>query len=166
MSTANPLDILKSALLLEIRGQAFYKKAAQQAENQAVKEFFESMAAEEVRHVEILTEQYKSVKAKGHFIAPTIEATPTVVADAVLTDTLKQNITAAGFEAAAISAAMGIEERAIKLYAQRATDATDPEEKGLYKWLAEWEGQHLELLGRIDREVTEAVWNDNDFWPF
>jgi len=166
MSTANPLDILKSALLLEIRGQAFYKKAAQQAENQAVKEFFESMAAEEVRHVEILTEQYKAVKAKGHFIAPTIEETPTVVADAVLTDTLKQNISAAGFESAAISAAMGMEERAIKLYAQRASDATDSEEKGLYKWLAEWEGQHLELLARIDREVTETVWNDNNFWPF
>ena len=166
MSTANPLDILKSALLLEIRGQAFYKKAAQQAENQAVRDFFETMAAEEVRHVEILSDQYKAVKAKGQFTAPNIEGTPAAVAENVLAESLKKRISAAGFEAAAISAAMGMEERAIKLYAQRAEESDDPEEKRLYKWLAEWEGQHLEYLSRIDREVTEAIWNDNSFWPF
>ena len=166
MSTANPLDILKSALLLEIRGQAFYKKAAQQAENQAVKDFFENMAAEEVRHVQILSDQYKAVKAKGTFTAPNIEGTPSGVADNVLAESLKKRISAAGFESAAISAAMGMEERAIKLYAGRAEEADDPEEKRLYKWLAEWESQHLEYLARIDREVTEAIWNDNSFWPF
>ena len=166
MSTANPLDILKSALLLEIRGQAFYKKAAQQAENQAVRDFFETMAAEEVRHVEILSDQYKAVKAKGQFTAPNIEETPAAVAENVLAESLKKRISAAGFESAAISAAMGMEERAIKLYAQRAEESDDPEEKRLYKWLAEWEGQHLEYLSRIDREVTEAIWNDNSFWPF
>ena len=166
MSTANPLDILKSALLLEIRGQAFYKKAAQQAESQAVKDFFETMAAEEVRHVQILSDQYKAVKAKGVFTAPNIEETTTGVADNVLADSLKKRISAAGFESAAISAAMGMEERAIKLYAQRAEEAEDPEEKRLYTWLAEWEGRHLEYLARIDREVTEAIWNDNSFWPF
>jgi rubrerythrin len=166
MSTANPLDILKSALLLEIRGQAFYKKAAQQAESQAVKDFFETMAAEEVRHVEILSDQYKTVKAKGVFTAPNIEGTPTGVADKVLAESLKKRISAAGFESAAISAAMGMEERAIKLYATRAEEADDPEEKRLYKWLAEWESQHLAYLSRIDREVTEAIWNDNSFWPF
>ena len=166
MSTANPLDILKSALLLEIRGQAFYKKAAQQAESSAVKDFFETMATEEVRHVEILSEQYKTVKASGQFSAPNIEGTPTSVAENVLVDSLKKRISAAGFESAAISAAMGMEERAIKLYAQRAEEATDPQEKALYKWLAAWEAKHLEYLARIDREVTEAIWNDNSFWPF
>jgi rubrerythrin len=166
MSSANPLDILKSALLLEIRGQAFYKKASQQAEKQPVKDFFAMMAAEEVRHVEILSEQYKAVKADGKFSAPALEATPTEVADEVLTEKLKSNITAAGFESAAIAAAMGMEERAIKLYTQRAGEATDPQEKALYQWLAEWEGRHLAYLARIDREVTEAIWNDNSFWPF
>ena len=126
MSTTNPLDILKSALLLEIRGQAFYKKAAQQAENQAVKDFFETMAAEEVHHIEILSDQYKAVKAKGQFTAPNIEGTPTGVAENVLAESLKKRISAAGFESAAISAAMGMEERAIKLYAQRADDGPRP----------------------------------------
>jgi len=166
MSKANPLDILKSALLLEIRGQAFYKKAAQQAESQAVKDFFETMASEEVHHIEILSKQYKTVKADGQFSAPAIEGTPTNVAEAVLADSLKKRISAAGFESAAISAAMGMEERAIKLYAGRAEETDDPQEKALYKWLAQWEGQHLAYLSRIDREVTETIWNDNNFWPF
>ena len=61
---------------------------------------------------------------------------------------------------------MGLEERAIKLYSQRAKAADDPQEKALYQWLADWETQHLESLARIDREITEAIWNDNNFWPF
>jgi rubrerythrin len=84
----------------------------------------------------------------------------------VLSDGLKQRISASGFESAAISAAMGMEERAIKLYSQRANTATDIEEKALYQWLAEWETNHLELLAKIDKEVTESLWNDNSFWPF
>ncbi|MEK6195467.1 MAG: rubrerythrin, partial [Deltaproteobacteria bacterium] len=70
------------------------------------------------------------------------------------------------FESAAISAAMGMEERAITLYSGRAEEADDPEEKALYEWLAEWETEHLEYLARIDKEVTETIWHDNSFWPF
>ena len=60
---------------------------------------------------------------------------------------------------------MSMEESAIKLYSERADAATDPEEKALCKWLAEWETKHLEALATMDRELTEAVWNDNNLWP-
>ena len=60
MVDTDALTILKRAILLETRGKAFYKKAAEEAGNQVVKEFFEMMAAEEVSHIKILSEQYKS----------------------------------------------------------------------------------------------------------
>lgn len=166
MSTPKALEILKSALLLELRGKSFYEKAADSAEDPAVKEFFVKLAEDEISHVQILSEQYKSYKKAGKFAAVPRESSHESVANAVLTDTLKERITGAGFESAAISAAMGMEERAIKLYSQRAGEASDPEEKALYGWLAEWETQHLEFLAAIDKEVTEALWNDNSFWPF
>ncbi len=166
MPESDSLKILKRAILLEIRGKAFYKKAAEEADNQVVKDFFGMMAAEEVSHIKILSEQYKSYQANDKFIPRAVDEYPADVADQILTDKLKENISAVGFEAAAISAAMGMEERAIKLYSQRADEASDPEEKALYKWLAEWEIQHLELLAKIDKEVTETIWNDNSFWPF
>ena len=40
-------DILKSAILLEKRGRAFYTKVAKQTEHEGVREFFEMMADEE-----------------------------------------------------------------------------------------------------------------------
>ena len=59
-----------------------------------------------------------------------------------------------------------MEERAIKLYAERAEVASDSGEKALYRWLAEWERKHLNYLLNIDKELTEKVWFDNNFWPF
>ena len=166
MSESNTLEILKSALLLEIRGKAFYEKAAASAGKQVVKDFFSKMAQDEVSHVEILSEQYRTYTQTGKFKPQALGDAHDRVASAVLTDDLKASIAAAGFESAAVSAAMGMEERAIKLYSQRAGEADDPEEKALYKWLAEWETEHLEYLARIDREVTETIWQDNAFWPF
>lgn len=166
MSDANTLEILKSALLLEIRGKAFYEKAAASADKQVVKDFFTKMAEDEVSHVEILSEQYRAFKQNGTFKPRALDGSQEKVAAAVLSEDLKASIAAAGFESAAVSAAMGMEERAIKLYAGRAQDAEDPEEKALYKWLAEWETEHLEYLAKIDKEITETVWHDNSFWPF
>jgi rubrerythrin len=166
MSTPKALEILKSALLLEMRGKSFYEKAADSAEDPAVKELFVNLAEDELSHVQILSEQYKSYKKDGKFMELPREFSNESVADAVLTDALKQRIAGAGFESAAISAAMGMEERAIKLYSQRADETSDPEEKALYGWLTEWETQHLEFLAAIDKGITETLWNDNSFWPF
>ena len=166
MSTPEALEILKSALLLEMRGKSFYEKAADSAQDPTVKDFFNQLAEDENSHVQILSEQYTSYKNEGKFTGLPMQSSNESVANAVLTDSLKQRIAGAGFESAAISAAMGMEERAINLYSQRAKDASDPEEKALYQWLAEWETQHLEFLAAIDKEVTEALWNDNSFWPF
>lgn len=166
MSDVRALEILKSAILLETRGKAFYMKAAEAAQDPTVKEFFEMMAREEISHVRILSDQYKAYQANQKFSPGELTHDRDSVATGVLNGKLQGRISAAGFESAAVSAAMAMEERAIKLYAQRADEATDPEEKALYRWLAEWETEHLEMLAKIDREVTETIWNDNSFWPF
>ncbi len=165
MSQGTTLDILKNAILLERRGRAYYRKVAEQAENTAVKQFFEFMAEEEAQHISILADQYKSFKSEGQVRAISGETHPSHDAARVLTEQIKSQIAAAGFEAAAVSAAMAMEERAIRMYAQRAQDATDSHEKALFAWLADWEKEHLEMLAGIDRELTETVWNDNSFWP-
>ena len=166
MPDAKALEILKSAILLETRGKAFYRQAADAAQSQPVKEFFEMMAREEVSHVKLLSEQYKAYLANEKFSPTAHDHSRDSVSQDVLTSKLKNQISAASFESAAVSAAMAMEERAIKLYSERAGEAEDPEEKALYQWLAEWETEHLEMLAKIDREVTETIWHDNSFWPY
>jgi len=167
MSEDKTIEILKSAILLEKRGQAFYSKIAKQTSGQAVKAFFELMADEEVKHVAILTEQFKAYRQNKKFNPGDYqEDHGDSISANVLTKELKTEISAADYEAAAISAAMAMEKNAIQLYSARASDAVDPNEKALYKWLAEWEKQHLNFLAEIDKELTEQVWHDNSFWPF
>jgi rubrerythrin len=167
MSEDKTIEILKNAILLEKRGQAFYGKVAEQASGSAVKEFFEMMADEEVKHVKILSDQFKAYQ-NNHEFAPGEynEAFSGNIAANVLTKELKQELSAADYEAAAISAAMSMEESAIKLYSNRSAEADDPNEKALYQWLADWEKQHLHFLSDIDKELKGQIWNDNSFWPF
>jgi len=161
------VSILKQAILLERRGKAFYTQVAGRSETPAVKEFFEMMAAEEDQHEKILSEQYRAFQTRGRFIPATLpEADTDKTASRVLTADLRNKIAAAGFEAAAISAAMSLEERSIKIYSDQAELTEDPQEKSVYRWLADWETRHLELLSGLDRELTEVIWNDNSFWPF
>ena len=161
------VEILKQAILLEKRGQAFYSQVAGQASGTAVKQFFEMMAEEEVKHVKILSDQFKAYKENGQFTPEAINDDHSdEVATSVLTREMKNEISAADYEAAAISAAMSMEENAIKLYSERAENSQDPNEKALYDWLAKWEMQHLQFLSEIDKELKAAIWNDNTFWPF
>ena len=167
MSANKTIEILKNAILLEKRGQAFYGKIAEQAGGKAVKQFFEMMADEEVKHVRILSEQFKAYQENNEFSAGDYNNEHSGnIASKVLTDELKKELSAADYEAAAISAAMSMEEKAIKLYSDRSAETDDPNEKALYRWLADWEKQHLSFLSDINKEITEQIWNDNNFWPF
>ncbi len=167
MSTDSTTDILKSAILLETRGRAFYRKVAEESQSAALRDFFETMAAEEDDHIRILSNQFKTYRETGRFGSetPAAEASGDLAAE-ILDSATSARISAAGFEAAAVAAAMGMEKRAVELYSQRAQAAEDPQEKALFRWLADWETTHLDFLARIDRALTEKIWNDNQFWPF
>lgn len=163
-----PTDILKEAILLEKRGKAFYSTAAEQSKSPAAKKIFSMMAEEEDEHIHFLAIQFKAYTKDKKFVKPGAhEEDPneeTVLK--ILSDDIKKEISAAGFEAAAISAAMDFETRAVKIYSDRAEEATDPLEKETYRMLAEWESGHHKLLHRLNEDLKEQVWNDNSFWPF
>jgi len=167
MSGQNTIDILKEAILLERRGHSFYLKIAEQSAHAAVREFFESMAAEEERHIEILESQFSSYARNQQFEPLSDQDWQNQPTDQlVLDESVKKQIAGAGYEAAAISAAILMEEKAVALYSERAEAALDPAEESLYLWLAAWERGHLSSLAKIDRQIKEAIWNDQGFWPF
>ena len=167
MTESKSLEIIKHAILLERRGRAFYRKVSEQTEDSAVKEFFEMMADEENKHISVLAEQYNFLRKEGHFSSAfsDISDTGATITEA-LSNEIKEKISAASYESAAISAAIGFEENAVKLYSSRADEAKDPEEKIIYTWLADWERQHSKMLVEIDKALVETIWMDNQFWPF
>jgi rubrerythrin len=167
MAHDQAVEILKRALLLEKRGMAFYRQVAAQASHPAVRQFFEIMAEEEVRHVEILSAQFRAYQQSGRFTpVAAVDETGEAAVARVITPALIAAMQAADYEGAAISAAVGMEKNAVALYAERARQTSDPEEKTLYDWLSRWEQTHLTFLADLDRELTEKIWSDQNFWPF
>ena len=161
------VDILKEAILLERRGKAFYTTAARQTQSEAARKIFEMMAAEEEEHINFLSKQFayyeqnkafKKIDEHGDTDESTVMA--------ILSEEIKKQVSAAGFEAAAISAAMDFETRAVQIYSDRAVAATDPNEKEMYQMLADWEKGHQFWLHKINEDLKEQIWFDNSFWPF
>ena len=167
MEDNTTLDILKHAILLERRGKAFYENIAEKADNKAVREVFDMLAKEEQKHIQTLSEQFKAYqKSKKFSTSHRHDKDAGSAASKVLTQEIKEKISAAGFEAAAISAGIAMEERAIQLYTKSAQTESDPQAKTLYEWLATWERDHLNMLLDIDKTLKEKIWFDNRFWPF
>ncbi len=165
MSKEKMLDIIKSAILLERKGKAFYETVARQTQSPAVRGIFETMSAEETKHIDVLSKHFENVAKKGTLSDVDYEDQPENFSARVITQQIKNEITAAGYEAAAISAAMAMEDRAVSFYSGRASETSNQLEKELFEWLANWEKTHLQFLSEIDKELQQSVWYDNQFWP-
>jgi len=159
------LEAIKGAILMEVRGEAFYRSVVEKSESPAIREVFQTMAEEELGHRRMLEKHYVSLKRDGVLAGPPPGDTAAGVEPEILGAKLTGEISAAGFEAAAISAAMGLEQEAVRVYGERAEQAEDPLERELFIWLADWEKTHLTFLASMDKALMEDIWFDNGFWP-
>jgi rubrerythrin len=166
MENQKAIDILKQAILLEKRGYSFYSTVAEQCKDEDVKNIFITMANEETMHVKFLSDQFAHFDKTHSFLKVILPEGTDDASDHILSDEVKSKISAAGFEAAAISAAVDFEKRAIEIYSNRAAATEDINERELYTFLADWEKTHLKILSDLDNELKEKVWFDNQFWPF
>jgi len=167
MDNNKTLDILKMAILMERRGLAFYTNVSEQTKDPEISKVFKVMAAEESVHVKFLSEQFLSFENNKEFSCPNLpDQAQDGIVNMILSDEIKNKISAAGFEAAAISAAIDMEKKAIEVYSSQAEVSTDPNEKKLFNWLSDWEKGHLKILNDLDNELKEKIWYDNQFWPF
>ena len=159
------IEAIKGAILLERRGQAFYRKVAAATDSDAVQQVFATMADEEKRHEEVLEQHYSSLGRDGKLAAVSNLGQVEDHTDEAFTKLVRDEIDAAGYEAAAISAAMGLEKEAEAYYSGRAEEADSELERDLYGWLARWEHGHMEMLADMDRALQEKIWFENGFWP-
>ncbi len=167
METTKTTDILKMAILMEKRGKAFYEAVAAQTKSDAVQKIFTVMAAEEQTHIEFLSRQYLSYQRNNKFSKDDFNSNANgAMSELILNDEVKRQISAASYEAAAISAAIDMETNAIKVYSERAHETTDINEQELFLWLADWEKGHHKILNDLNEELKQSIWFDNQFWPF
>jgi rubrerythrin len=165
MEENNMLDIIKKAILLEHRGKALYESVAQKTEVAPVKELFEMLVEEEEKHIDILSKQFTLVAKGNDFKTGELDKIEDTTAKTVLSQEVISGISAAGYEAAVIAAALEFEKNAVKYYGDQEAAASSAEEKKLFNWLVKWETEHMTMLAKIDDDLKEQIWYDNSFWP-
>jgi rubrerythrin len=166
MADTKEIEVLKKALLLERQGRTFYQRVSKDSQSQAVSNLFAIMAEEEGKHIEYLSKQFANFSANGEFLDQEPEGGDQTAVGEILSSEIRDQISAASYEAAAISAAMEMENRAVSVYSERAKASHDPRERELYDWLARWETGHLKFLAEINDQLLEEVWYESSFWPF
>ena len=145
-----------------------YEEVVEKTKSEDVKKIFRTMADEENMHAKFLGEQLKNLMNNNSFVKQDLHAAEmdeSIISE-ILTDKITSEISGAGFEAAAIGAAIDMETKSIEVYRKRAEESNDQNEKDLFNWLADWEKGHYEVLNKLDQELKESIWNDNQFFPF
>jgi rubrerythrin len=159
------LDVVKGAILLEHKGKALYESVTKTAKVEGVKELFKMLVREEEKHIDLLTKQYSRILKGKIPDASDLEKGDATVTAAIISSDVTKEVHGAGYEAAVISAALEFEKNAVNFYSKQAEKAESEGERKLYRWLVRWEKTHMMMLAKLDNEIREQIWYDNQFWP-
>jgi rubrerythrin len=161
-------EILKKAYQIEVDGYTFYSMAANRASKPAVQELFDKLARDEVQHKAYLQSVIGSYEEKGiaafsvNLRDPDLKAFSTTI----FTEEFKRQAHGADFELGVLSIGMTLETNAIKYFTGAADNTDEREVREFYRFLAEWEQQHLEALQALYHGVRQDFWHDGGFSPF
>jgi rubrerythrin len=170
MSQANDdiREILKKAYQIEVDGYTFYSMTAERASKPAVQELFDKLARDEVQHKAYLQSVIGSYEEKGFaaFGVPRRDPDLKAFTATIFTEDFKKQAHGADFELGVLSIGMTLETNAIAYFSGAAEKTTEREVREFYRFLADWEKQHLETLQALYHGVRQDFWADGGFAPF
>ncbi|MFA5315942.1 MAG: ferritin family protein [Dehalococcoidales bacterium] len=143
------LDVIKTAIQMEIDGKAFYLKAAGSSGNDLGKKLFTSLAAEEDGHRQLFETIYNSISARQKWPETGLHKDQTQGIRTLLAQATEQmgtGVKAAQTELDAVQTAMSLEDKTFDYYRVNGDKATYPAEKDLYRKLAAQEADHKLIL--------------------
>jgi rubrerythrin len=161
-------EILRKAYQIEVDGYTFYSMAADRASKPAVEELFDKLANDEMQHKAYLKSVMSSYDEKGveafnvRFRDPDL----TAFTATIFTDRFREQAEGTDFEFGALSIGMTLETNAIAYFSDAATGATETEVQEFYRFLADWERQHLEALKALYDGVRHDFWAEGGFSPY
>ena len=147
--TDDILEPFRIALRLEQEGKAFFEEAARTAQSNLVRQTFEFLAAEEIKHIDKIERFYQSLEISDGKDIPETEDSD---AEQKLTDfndklaELRDEVKPSASDIDAYEVALKFENGAEEFYEQKMNEADDPRMKRFYKWLIDEETMHARLL--------------------
>jgi len=161
-------EALIQAIKAERDGHSFYTMAAKGTDDPKGKEIFETLALEELDHMNFLRAQYDSIIKTGQ---PDTKVKLGPKADLdnispIFSKNIKGRISEAHIEMSALSIGIQLELEATKFYQTHADAAADPAIKAFFTELAQWENGHYHALLSQQEEFKADYWSDGGFAPF
>jgi len=166
-ATTKLKDGLRRAIQTEADGYQFYTMASQTTKDPKGKQTFKILAAEEMKHLDFLKSQYKSVNDTGAIDAKLrLGDQHDFSKDPIFSDEIRNRIGDAQFEMSALSIGMQLELSSINYYKEQAEQSDNPDVAAFYYELADWEKIHYEALERQQEMLKEDFWSKGGFAPF
>ncbi len=169
-ASAAALAVLEEAMRNEVDGRQFYLQAAEKSVSPQSKATFTTLAADEAEHLRILQKEYEALKGSGKWVAASKvigpqerRAEPLFPRGKKAAERTAQAIKS---DLEALEFAMGIEERAFKLYSKASQETDDPHARALYKYLTLQENGHYKLIQRAHQYLTSpGEWYEEEEKP-
>jgi len=148
MALTSSFEALKKAIEFERGGIEYYKAAAGKAKNPGTETLFKFLVKEEEKHERFLESLRQKLKAEDRWPAG---VTIDLDVDFKLlfqeeSKKIDRNVKVSTTEVEALTFALEMENRGRAMYLDLSEKASNPEEKALYKQLADWEEGHVRLI--------------------
>ena len=166
--SSNVLELLQTAIRIELRGKRFYQEAAEQTTDPLGKKGFESLIAEEEVHCRILKAEHDALSGgKGWVDLDAAKESPFRVFPSD-EESIEDWISPGTDDVEALELAMEFERKGFEMYDRAAKEAQDPAAKYIFRHLADAENKHYAFLQTThDYLTTKGSWYyDEQEFPF
>jgi rubrerythrin len=153
MATENPLEY---AIQLEQDGQRYYTDAAEGTTNPLGKRMFESLAADERRHEQIIRQMAGRMEVE---LPEELPKRRLVTLFSTLGADLKKDLAAHADDSQVIAKAIEMEKASEALYREQASETDSEADKSVWERLALEESQHTDILRN-----TQTYLDDTGHW--
>ena len=161
------LEAIKTAIITELRGYEIYKAAADRATDPAAKQMFGSLAEDERHHKMFLEKNFQSVLERGEWVVPATAENLSPLDDSEIVDSdFLKRVKGGAFEMAVVAAGCELEKSAISYYKKAADECPDEESAKVFRFLADWEKDHLRHLTELEARLKDEYFASQGFSPF
>lgn len=159
------IDLIRSALRLELDGREFYRQAASATAHPSGKRMFLRLAEQEQNHVAELGALFSDVVGENEWQQIAAEEEANTQQSPVIAQ-LEAAVAARGHgdvadDTQALRIAMELERRARSFFDGLREQAADPRQRGLLEKLADEERFHYDCLqAQLDSVLNVGIWLD------
>ena len=158
-------DAIKTAIQMEKDGYSFYQKAAAQTSSDMGREIFESIAKDELMHLDIFEKMFEEKIGKSEWIN-LVESSKKYTNIGVFPKDLKEmeGENPDSSELDALRIAMDSEKEAIDYYSKIRDNLSDRDVKEIIDEIIEQEKSHYNILeGEFNHIQSTGYWFDLDY---